>query len=158
MSAKDGNTELMPPVLGGDEVAALIPERVTEVHAHERQDAPQPAIPHPTSPFLDVHRAPSFQEWSAKWVAAFSAVAEGLVAVPGSNGLVAKGRRYARAQGRTVGDVEALELGCWLATAENLDQVEHAVLQSQPADLSACIQVALHGLAALYVREHGGRL
>lgn len=157
MSAKDGNTELMPQVLGGDEVAALIPERVTEVHTHE-DVPPQPAIPHPTTPFLDAHRAPSFQEWSAKWVAAFSAVAEGLVAVPGSNGLVAKGRRYARAQSRTVGDVEALELGCWLATAENLDQVEHAVLQSQPADLAACIQVALHGLAALYVREHGGRL
>lgn len=165
MSAKDGSTELMPVVDEAGEAAALIPERVTEVHRDAGglplgASAPgsQPAIPHPTTPFLDAHRPPGFGEWAAKWVAAYAPVAEGLVAVPGSNALVAKGRRYARAQSRTVGDTEALELGCWLATAENLDQVEHAVLQSQPADLSACIQVALHGLAALYVREHGGRL
>lgn len=177
MSAKDGRTELMPVVADADDAEALLPERVTEHTAHgdpvtesyAHESAPegdglirvtlpadvQPPIPHPTEPFLDARLAPRFGDWAAKWVAAFAGPVENTITVPGSNPLMAKARRYARAQGRALPDTQALELGCWLEAAENLDLVEEAVLQSRPADLSACLQATMHALAALYVREHG---
>jgi hypothetical protein len=168
MSTKDGNTELMP-ALDGAGAAALIPERVTEVYTDPGTDLrnpnpevvpePRPAIPHPAAPFLGaVMAAPSdFQEWARKWLEVYGAVAEAAVGPGASSSMAAKGRRYARAQGRTVGDTEALELGCWLTAAENLDQVEDAGLRGRPAQQDACARVAAHALAALYVREHGPR-
>jgi hypothetical protein len=166
MSVKDGNTELMTAI-DGDEAAALIPERVTEVLPEPAPGSEfrnpgavaqtRPAIPHPTAPFLDPPGPPDFSQWVRKWIDAYAPLAEAAVTAPGSNSLIAKGRRYARAQDRTIGDTEALELGCWLSTAENLDQIEEAALGQVRAEKYPCIQAAVLALAAVYVREYGRR-
>ena len=170
MSVKDGKTELMPAVQGGQPVADLIPERVTEVHTEPvpvprelaaASPSSRPAIPHPTAPFLHDARVAAadsdFLHWARKWLEAYAALAEKAVGAQASSSVIAKGRRYARGQDRALGDTEALELGCWLTAAESLDQVEDALARLRPPEQAACAQVALQALAALYVREHGPR-
>lgn len=53
----------------------------------------------------------------------------------GSNSLIQVGRKMAQLQGRTVGDEEATELGCWVYTVSKVERWTDAVMRGErPGD------------------------
>lgn len=135
----------------------VMPPRTTTVTtsgAHAAQIRPQ-VPPGPSQPFLDPSQALGFQEFAEKWIAAVVPMVEAKAREYGSNSLAQKGRRYARAQGRTVSDQEALLLGCFQYSAEKLDRVEDAALRGLPASQDTLTDLAVYSMMALYIRKLG---
>lgn len=96
-----------------------------------------------------------FQEWAEKWVTSISPGVERKAAEYGSGSLARKGWRYAQAQGRAVGNADALELGAAQYLLEKLDRVEDSMLRQQRPSDDTWLDIAVYALMAMYVREHG---
>lgn len=145
------DTKIMPAV------SSIPPRTTTVVPAGPGTHAAPggPAIPQPGPEFLGGSGAPSFQEFAEKFIQAVAPMVEAKAAQYGSNSLAAKGRRYARAQGRTAKDQEALELACMQYCAEKIDRMEDAALHEVPASQDTLVDLTVYGLMFLYVRKYG---
>lgn len=171
MSANDGKTELMPAVEDSDP-SEIIPMHTSEHTAGYVDPQPTPvpeyltmpatptqsaSMPLPAVPFLNGADSPppGFQEFCEKWLAEHIPMIEAKAREYGSNSLQRKGERYARAQGRTVGQAEALQLALMQYCAEKVDRLEDASIRGLPASDDTAVDLAVYSLMLVYTRKYG---
>ena len=96
-----------------------------------------------------------FPDWAMQWISERATMIESKATEYGSNSLAEMGRTFARAQGRTVDDQEALEIGCMLYAKGKLERVLDAMLQQRTPSSDTWDDLAVYALMAGFIREKG---
>lgn len=73
----------------------------------------------------------------------------------GTNSLVEMGRIWARAQGRDVTDLEAVEIGCFLYAYGKIQRVADALLKGKSPNVDSWKDAAIYSMMVMYSREKG---
>lgn len=121
---------------------------------------PGMSVPEGDSPALSnqigVPQAPSFHAW---WVAMADREAPTVQRKAeeyGTNSLVEMGRVFARAQGRDVSELEAIEIGCFLYAYGKIQRVSDALLKGKLPNIDSWHDVTIYSLMVQFSREVGG--
>lgn len=73
----------------------------------------------------------------------------------GSNSLAQLGHLFARAQGRTVPEAEALEIGCFLYAYGKMQRVGDALLAGKLPSSDSWLDAGIYSFMSAYIRECG---
>lgn len=73
----------------------------------------------------------------------------------GTNSLVEMGRLYARAQGREITDLEAIEIGCFLYAYGKIQRVADALLKGKSPNVDSWHDLTIYSLMVQFSREKG---
>lgn len=73
----------------------------------------------------------------------------------GTNSLIEMGRIWARAQGRSVEDLDAVEIGCFLYAYGKIQRVADALLKGKVPNVDSWRDLAIYSMMVQYSREKG---
>lgn len=139
---------------------SLIPDPLVEDMAQriERQ-AEVDAFLNPQITVEDLMHAPDKPEdFHAWWVAMADREAPTVQRKAeeyGTNSLVEMGRIWARAQGRDVTDLEAVEIGCFLYAYGKIQRVADALLKGKSPNVDSWHDLTIYSLMVQFSREKG---
>lgn len=97
----------------------------------------------------------TYEEW---WLSKISATAPEIQRKAeeyGTNSLVEVGRLFARAQGREVTEVEAIELGCFFYAYGKMQRIADAALKGMQPSMDTWHDLGVYASMAMYAREYG---
>ena len=100
-------------------------------------------------------RPVTFSGHMRQWLADRTPTIQAKAAEYGSNSLAEMGRTFARAQGRTVEDAEAMEIGCMLYAKGKLERCLDAMLNGKLPSEDTWDDLVVYGMMAVFIRATG---
>ena len=96
---------------------------------------------------------PGFATWITDYLGDHLNTVEAKAKAYGSNSLAEMGHMFTRAQGRTVADFVALEIGCYLYAYGKMQRVADAMIRGEQPGEDSWHDVLIYTAMALYIRD-----
>ncbi len=122
-------------------------------------EPPEPGVPPVSGRGSDGPPDPDgpvpFRTWWASFVVATAPTIQAKAEEYGSNSLASMGRLWARAQGRSVTDAEALEIGCALYAYGKMQRVMDAMLVGKLPSEDTWHDLGVYATMAQFIKQEG---